>query len=126
MATANEPVMLAEPPKVTVYVPAEEGLVEVNGVAPPTVKVPVQAVAPPVSVKTVVPSPAVGVVPAPQTTSGVVVKVPKVPGYVIVSVLVLVMPPAGSVIEITCAAETLTFSRDRVSFMPVAAPAAST
>ena len=98
---------------------------EVNGVTPPTVKVPVQAVAPPVSVKTVVPSPAVAV-PAPQTASGVVVKVPKVPGYVIVSVLPVVMPPAGSVIEITCEALVLSCSRDKVSFMLVAAPAAIT
>ena len=98
---------------------------EVNGVTPPMVKVPVQAVAPPVSVKTVVPSPEVAV-PAPQTASGAVAKVPKVPGYVIVSVLPVVMPPAGSVIEMTCEALMLICWRVKVSFMLVAAPAAIT
>ena len=120
---ANEPVMLAEPAKVTVYEPALPGLVEVNGVTPPTVKVPVQAVLPPVSVKTVVPKPGVADPPPLQTTSGVVVKVPKVAGYVIVSVLVLVMPAPGSTIETTCEALTFTCCRDRVSFMLVAAAA---
>ena len=40
-----------------------------------------------------------------------------------VSVLPVVMPPAGSVMVTTCDAATLTFSRESVSFIPVGEPA---
>ena len=70
MAMANEPVMLAFPANVIVFDPLVPGLVPVK-VA--TDSEPVQAVPPPVSVKTLVAKPAVAV-PAPQVTTGVPAK----------------------------------------------------
>ena len=111
MAIANEPVIPADPPKAMVFDPAEPGLVPVKGV---TVSVPVQAVPPPVRVKTLVPKPAVAD-PAPQVTTGAPAKSAANPVYVTVSVFPVVIPPAGRVMLKLCVALTLTFRRSRVS-----------